>query len=432
MYKTVFVPRSDKRVGSAVDPAVSDESYQVALEAEKEAGEEYEIAIASWKRFLDQNPQAPEKAREQARRKIDVDLPAKLEERDYHRTLKEAEASGFDPDVARPLLESYLKRYPNGKHAQEVKQLLEEGLKKRSDDLAFAAALKAAQEAADTPETGLVAFQEYLKSYPQGLHKADAEAQIARLSDEIENRAYRKLLDEVKAAGTNLQSIIPACKQFLSQYPKGKRAQEVAKLLAALPPWQIQVGSTRLLKQYREGAGGKEIILNPRLGTMMVAKVDVTFETISPLEGTWRERLEPGSKVLSKEAMEFMLGDGKMSAQLTAQAKTDKELLAKPARLFLSNQVLLIFPDKTFVAPELTSEPLGPGWTRFKTANWVAAADTKDPAVIRFVRFAGNTAALVQPERKVNLSLLYSVPATTTKATLRFHNASPIEVTFTK
>lgn len=420
------------RGSNAGESSAIEASYQDAEEAEKEAGEALETALNNWQRFLDKNPSVPAPIRDRVRQKIDVELPAKIDERDYRRAMQEAANKKFDPQHSRPPLEDYLDLHPQGKHAAEINELLNGGLRRRADDAAYAIAEKQSQVNASNPEAALAALQDYLKRYPEGLHRAEAQVRIGLLLEQAEERAYQKLLAEVKSAGHDSQQISEDCKRFLQQFPKGTHAAEVAKLLAEQATWRVQFLKARLVDSYREGSGAKALTYRPTQTSLFVALVELEFETASAVTGSLQERLAADRPPLAGEAREFMIGEGKVAAQLNSKTTMNKVLLAKPSRLFQSKVIQLCLEDGSKVTPEWTSTPTGFGWNRFKSISWTTTTANTDPEVIRFVRFLGNTAALIQPHRKVRLTLLFDVPNETTKATLRFHDAQPLAVTFAK
>jgi hypothetical protein len=104
---------------SLVDQAVTraEHAFQDVQTREKAAGDNFEHIINSYRAFLVKHPTASPKVRDTARKKIEEELPAKMDDRDYEKALKHAEGIAFHPVKARPPFEKYQADHPKGRHA---------------------------------------------------------------------------------------------------------------------------------------------------------------------------------------------------------------------------------------------------------------------------------------------------------------------------
>ena len=76
---------------------------------------------SSWKTTP---PPRPEH-RQQAQKKVDTELPAKIDDRDYQRASAEAAANTSD-DEARKRCQRYLAAHPKGRHVEQVRRQLDD------------------------------------------------------------------------------------------------------------------------------------------------------------------------------------------------------------------------------------------------------------------------------------------------------------------
>ncbi len=300
-------------------PATAD--AWAALEAsEKKAGDDYEAVAAACARFLAENPSAPPEQRRQARQKIDTELPARIDDRDYRRASEAATAARSDGDTRKPW-DLYLARHPSGRHAEEARR--------RLDDF--------------TPW-------------------------------------------KVELVGVKTETRFP-------------------------------INSD--LTYYRTGA------------ERQLALVTVRFEARSAVPGTPEDRLRPAMNFISADALDFLKGQGKIVQTYAQFLPDDRERLEKPARLFMANQVALVLGDRTRLAPAWTSQPspcaYGSTIAQEKADLHIGEPAT-DPAVIRYVRGDGNTVALVQPGRPVELTLVFPMPSDQTGGELLFYDCRPLPI----
>ncbi len=201
--------------------------------------------------------------------------------------------------------------------------------------------------------------------------------------------------------------------------------------------WKVRLLEASLANEYREG---EQAVFRPTRAGERIAQVRVEFEATSAAPGALAERLAAAE--LTPAAREFLAGKGdaaKTYREMVARfgekkyPEKEQELLAKPSRLFSSQRALLLLGEAR-ERPFFTDLPRGYGvWIHPGGVTW--GDDTRglpDHALVRFVRQSGLTAALVQPNKKATLTLLYSVPAGTEKARLLFYDHAPIEVRFEK
>ena len=190
-------------------------------------------------------------------------------------------------------------------------------------------------------------------------------------------------------------------------------------------PWEVELLRAILKDAYVEQGKRGYFSHSPKRAKMRVALLDVEFVTHVGKAGRIGKRLRACRGELNERTMGYLCGE-------VAPTKRSKKLLTKPSQPFLSVLVQLILADGTRVLPDLTSSPEGAdGWEAIAPeSSRIWAGTDKDPDVLRYVRAKGLTVALVQPRRKVQLTLVYVVPEHTRKATLRFYNCLPVSVEF--
>lgn len=201
--------------------------------------------------------------------------------------------------------------------------------------------------------------------------------------------------------------------------------------------WRVTLRHARLQSEYQE-PGEPEAAVRTDGMDRMVAVVGIELEALGATAGSLQDKLAPGRDALSAMEMDFM-ADVKVPVLVkNIGQETASAVLAKPARLFLSPKAELVLPGGTRLRPTWTSAP--PGLLTFTPRDSAgsfgfaskSAIGGDDPATLRFVRRPDLTAALVQPERKVALELVYLVPVKTEKAALRFYDGPPVDVSFSK
>jgi hypothetical protein len=77
--------------------------------------------IAASRRFLEEHPGASAEQVERVRRKLNVDLPARMDDRDHARAARAVAEAGADTAGARAAWQGYLAAHPKGRHADAVR-----------------------------------------------------------------------------------------------------------------------------------------------------------------------------------------------------------------------------------------------------------------------------------------------------------------------
>jgi S1-C subfamily serine protease len=90
---------------------------------EQRAGDRYEEVLEAYRQFLERYPSCPAALREQAQQKVSVELPARIDDRDFARAQEAAAAGDAERQLA--LLGAYLKDHPEGRHARDARQFYE-------------------------------------------------------------------------------------------------------------------------------------------------------------------------------------------------------------------------------------------------------------------------------------------------------------------
>jgi hypothetical protein len=360
------------------------------------------------------------------------------DDKNYQQALLAAESVQFEPGRASVFLQRYLNQHPNGYHAKEARDLLAVGLAERADDFAFTAARRRAELVGTDHEEAIHAYKQYLERFPKGRNTTTAQDEIRALEDKGQERDYQEIAalfergrpGEAAAAGL----------KFLERAPKGRRIPDMVNLLETHSPWRVRLISAALEHKYTEGDQPFQILRSPTQVGARLAVIDVEFEATSATPGTLEDRLERVQSLLPFAASEYLRGEGRFGLfgkhheDVGSDGTETRLFLAKPARLFLSNQVHLVLADGRKLSPEFTSDLGGGGWTYTNDTSGFRFLPRGDEsrAVLRFVRLAGITAALVQPQKQAKATFIYSVPPNTARATLRFYGWPPLDILFAK
>jgi hypothetical protein len=353
-----------------------EKAFQAAEAAERDAGEEYEKARDAYRRFLNEHEACPVRYQKAARQKVDVELPARMDERDFRRAGESVAAASTDLDRARACWEAYLSCYPKGAHVEEV-------------------------------------------------HR--------RLETCIDDGDFRRAADAAAAAGADPGRARACWEAYLTGHPKGAHVAEATRHLEACSTWQVAVTQATLTDTYREGTGDTGFTYQTSNPDSRVAVIHVEFKALSATGSSLEERLRPGHTILSEDAIDFLKDRGKILQQFGMTALDQDKRLSRPARLFLSSQVRLVLADRTSAQPAVTSEvgPFNHGCTAITDRTTLhIGTPNEDVPVLRFVRGPHITAALVQPGMKARVTLVFNVPAGTEKASLAFYDCRPVEVVF--
>lgn len=169
-------------------------AFQDAARAEKQAGEDYEKAAEAYRGFLAKYPNASASLRQSAQLAIDREIPSKIEDRDYRRSVRAAEASPPDPKAA-SLLRAYLKRHEGGYRADKVRQLQDVAE-------AFQEAQAAEKAAGDEYEQAIEAYERFLQQHPD-CPRGYRSAARTKIDRELPNR--------LEGRNWNTEKIVSRC-----------------------------------------------------------------------------------------------------------------------------------------------------------------------------------------------------------------------------
>jgi len=202
-YLTAFPNGRHAQQAKAAQAKADDEDYARAKEEAEAAvpARALERAIAAYQGYLQRFPQGLNAAA--AKRAAEVDLPGKMDSREFEkaRTAAEAACARKDYEQAIAAYQEYLKAYPRGQHVTAAKQAVEKHLRSALDAKGFADA-KASADAAcarEDYERAITAYKDYLKAYPQGQQVALArQAAETDLPARIKDREARKAKAEAE------------------------------------------------------------------------------------------------------------------------------------------------------------------------------------------------------------------------------------------
>ena len=190
-------------------------------------------------------------------------------------------------------------------------------------------------------------------------------------------------------------------------------------------------------KEYVEG----DFRITPKNPKHQVAIIKMEFQTTSAPPMTLEEQIASARLHLPMPAEEFLTDKG-LGAKLYKEVglkrfeKQEAALRAQPARLFISTQVRFVSIDGNSIAPVFTSAPgifgatvSNKGFSQILALN----PNFEGASVSRYFRmFPGHLSALVLPNRKVELTFIYLVPAETRNGKVQFYQNEPLEVPFNK
>src|SRR5262245_10325624 len=125
---------------------------------------------------------------------------------------------------------------------------------------------------------------------------------------------------------------------------------EAAPAPSGKSEWQLAIRHAKLQHEYQE-PGESERAFGADGSERLFAAVGIEFEALAPTPGSLQDRLAPSRDTLSAEEMEY-LADTKVPPLVKSIGReTASEVLAKPARLFLSTKAELVLPDGTGLRP---------------------------------------------------------------------------------
>lgn len=282
----------------------------------------------------------------------------------------------------------------------------------------------------DDYESVIVACKKFLNNYapvPVEFEKRARLKMEEELPAKIDDRDYRRAADNARGKGSDGNSC-DRWKQYLSRHPSGRHVDEARRKVEELLTWKVELVRTERAPRF---SIDRENYFLPSEERRLLALVTVRFEAMSATAGTLDDRLKDGINYLSEDALDFLKGRGKIVNIYRQFQPDDRARLAKPARLFISNQVNLVSDDRFRCHPVWTSspEPCAYGSTIKERASFHIGNPSGDPAVIRYIRARDYTVALVQPRKPVTLTLVFDIPAELGTGTLDFYDCEPITVT---
>ena len=210
---------------------IDDREFAKARDEAEAAGKDYERGMAIYHDYLRRFPSG--KHRELARRKIERELPQKIEDRELNKTRKAAAHMGEDYERAIQAWCDYLQRFPSSTHRDWVRREIQERLPAKIDDRQFAEAAMAANGAGEQYERAIAAYRNYLDRFPHGTHVQEARARIRQLSVVIDDRDYARAQRATEAAEFDRAKTERILSGYLGAHPKGRHAERARRLLAS-------------------------------------------------------------------------------------------------------------------------------------------------------------------------------------------------------
>lgn len=162
--------------------------------AKATAAEDTERGLAAYQDLLKRFPQGEHAAA--AKQAAETDLPAQIETREYE---KATAAAKEDPERGLAAYQEYLKRFPQGPHVAAAMKAAETDLPTLIETRDFEKTKVSADAliAKEDFEGAIAAYQEYLKRFPKGLRAVDVRAVVeVSLPAQLRARDARKSREE--------------------------------------------------------------------------------------------------------------------------------------------------------------------------------------------------------------------------------------------
>lgn len=157
--------------------ALQDElDFQTAEATEKKAGDRYEVAIAAYTAYLKKHDDGEHA--DEANERV-TQLRDKIDERDWATCQASAKQAGENYEDAVLAYQVYLGQHPEGKYAKLAKEMIEVELPDKIDDRDFRIAEKGFLSAGDDREKAWQSYHKYLLEHGKGKHAGKVQQKMA-------------------------------------------------------------------------------------------------------------------------------------------------------------------------------------------------------------------------------------------------------------
>lgn len=256
-----------------------------------------EVILSNFVRYSEES-----EYKQEAERRI-RDIKQQIHDRDFETLVKRAEAKAAEKDFAgaRNLLNQFITNHPRTPHADDVKLKLNE-LTALADDAAFET-LKALPEGA-TMEERIIAYESYLSRYPEGRHVEEVREMRTTMIDGYFNRLEADL-QSCEATG-DWAACIALSDAFIERF----KFTEKAKVAEGFKvKYQNRIQRDRDVAKLREEAdakgqdleGARQVFIdyieaNPEMPAYMkeklvaeIQRLDAQIAARGRMEETWTE-----------------------------------------------------------------------------------------------------------------------------------------------
>lgn len=166
---------------------------------------------------------------------------------ELERLIEEARAAG-GPERVAATLEDYLADPPRGRVATIASAALAEA--KREIDEADFRQLRDIDTGPDTDLDRLEAtLRGYLAKHPEGAHRQEVENRLSAIPQDRDDQAYRRASEQSRVASDDISKQKVAWEAYLRDYPNGRSAARARASIAGLPEREDDVRLARLKKE---------------------------------------------------------------------------------------------------------------------------------------------------------------------------------------
>lgn len=205
-----------------------EENFWLLSFSKAEMEKMYESKISLYQSYLQRYPQG--KYKEKALDLIQISHKALEEEKYYHKIIQEVRdfcSKGKYEEAYKSCLQ-YSQKYPSSSYSSLLALEIKE-IQRKKETLAFEEKAKEAKKYCEREnfDKALEEIGDYLAQYKNPYFEKDAQDLILKIQEAKEESLYQKTI----AFTGNLIQRIESLEQFLKVYPKGRRSEEIQKLL---------------------------------------------------------------------------------------------------------------------------------------------------------------------------------------------------------
>ncbi len=210
-----------------VNKALASRDYHTIMDRFETAKVDLREKISTLTSYLEKYPRGP--YAEAVKGQIN-DIRAELNEREYKRAQAEFEYYRNQPVQAELALKRYLQENPKGKWADKARDQLADTAS-LWEDADFKEASQRIKKIGDQYEKAVETARDFLAKYPNGKRAEEMNDLLAKYAAKIDDRDYRKAL-QARALPASMQE--KEYRVYLAAHPQGERARAIEALLGSM------------------------------------------------------------------------------------------------------------------------------------------------------------------------------------------------------